>query len=140
MAESTTNSTTNSRFAAEEALVQTMWEFRHARAPIIEKEYYETHGDAGNQRMRNELYDRILRLLGANKGLFIDFSDRDAACHTNLPLKECLNEKCTVAKIQGNSTFFIRHSKYHSGVFIHCLYHTNSRLNITAIPQKNEKN
>jgi hypothetical protein len=26
---------------------------------------------------------------------------------TNLTLKECLNEKCTVAKIQGNSTFFI---------------------------------
>jgi hypothetical protein len=53
----------DSEVVAEEALVQAMWEFRHARAPIIEKEYYETHGDAGNQRMRNELYDQILRLL-----------------------------------------------------------------------------
>jgi hypothetical protein len=89
MADSAVNSTTNSitdsafnsRFVAEEALVEAMWQFRHTRAPIIEKEYYETHGDAFNQRMRNELYDRILRLLGANKGLFIDFADRDAACY-----------------------------------------------------------
>jgi hypothetical protein len=81
MADLAVNSTTNSKFAAEEALVEAMWEFRHNRAPIIEKEYYETHGDAGNLRMRNELYDRILRLLGANKGLFIDFDDRDAACY-----------------------------------------------------------
>jgi hypothetical protein len=33
-----------------------------------------------------------------------------AAINTNLTLKECLNEKCTAAKIQDNSTFFIRHS------------------------------
>jgi hypothetical protein len=32
------------------------------------------------------------------------------ASYTNLTLKECLKGKCTVAKIQGNSTFFIRHS------------------------------
>jgi hypothetical protein len=55
------DSTTNSKFASEEALVEAMWQFRHTRAPIIEKEYYETHGVADNQRMRNELYDRILR-------------------------------------------------------------------------------
>ena len=36
--------------------------------------------------------------------------DEQNDCYTNLTLKECLNEKCTVAKIQGNSTFFIRHS------------------------------
>jgi hypothetical protein len=33
-----------------------------------------------------------------------------SAFDTNLTLKECLNGKCTVAEIQGNSTFSIRHS------------------------------
>ncbi len=66
---------------SEEAFIQDMWKFRHERAPIIEKEYYESHGDRGNQRMRNEIYDRILRLLGANRGLMIEFADRDIACY-----------------------------------------------------------
>jgi hypothetical protein len=71
----------DSIFAAEEGFIEVMWQFRHTRAPIIEKEYYEAHGDGCNQRMRNELYDRILRLLGSNKGLMIEFADRDAACY-----------------------------------------------------------
>jgi hypothetical protein len=75
------DSAMHSRFAAEEAFVKTMWEYRHTRAPIIEQEYYTVHGDSGNNRMRNELYDRILRLLGANKGFMMEFAERDADCY-----------------------------------------------------------
>jgi hypothetical protein len=75
------DSTVDLKFVAGEALVEAMRRFRYTRAPIIEKEYYEAHGDGCNQRIRNELYDRISRLLGSNKSLIIEFADRDAACY-----------------------------------------------------------
>ena len=66
---------------SEESFVEAMRKFRQKRAPIVEKEYYQAHGDKCNQRMRNELYDRIMRLLGENKSLMIEFADRDIACY-----------------------------------------------------------
>ncbi len=66
---------------SEDTFFEAMSQFRQTRAPIVEKEYYETYGDRYNQRIRNELYDRILRLLPANKSIVIDFANRDAACY-----------------------------------------------------------
>jgi hypothetical protein len=71
---------TDSMLESQEGFVEALRQFRLMRAEVIEKEYYETHSDGCNQRMRNELYDRLLRLLGANKPLLIEFADRDAAC------------------------------------------------------------
>lgn len=66
---------------SEKAFVEAIRQFRNSRAPEVEKEYYESYGDRYSQRIRNELYDRILRLLGKNKNLLIEFADRDAACY-----------------------------------------------------------
>ncbi len=56
-------------------------QFCRMRAGEIEKEYYREHGDEPNFHRRNELYDRILRLLGENGRLLVEFADRDAACY-----------------------------------------------------------
>jgi hypothetical protein len=100
----------DSMFVAEQAFVEAMRKFRLMRASLIEKEYYETHGDACNQRMRNELYDRILRLLGANKGLMIEFADRDAACYNpntdyfyNRGFADCLAFLRTIEGVSGEN-------------------------------------
>lgn len=56
-------------------------EFRSERARQAELIYYEKHGDKSNFRRRNELYEQILRLLGKNKHLIIEFAQRDAALY-----------------------------------------------------------
>lgn len=75
------NSATDSKLDVEETFMETMRQFQLERAPVVEKEYYQEHGDGYNQNIRNELYDRIIRLLGINKNLMIEFADRDAACY-----------------------------------------------------------
>lgn len=71
----------DSQLDSEKAFVETMRKFKNSRVPEVEKEYYESHGDGQNQRIRNELYDRILCLLDKNKSLLIEFADREAACN-----------------------------------------------------------
>lgn len=65
----------------EAASTKEALEFRSERARQAEKAYYDICCDKLNFRRRNELYEKILRLLGKNKQLMIEFSDRDAAMY-----------------------------------------------------------
>lgn len=75
------DSAKNSNLDSDEAFVEAMQQFITVRSTLVEKEYYEAHSDMYNQQKRNELYDRILYVLGMNKDLMVEFADRDAACY-----------------------------------------------------------
>lgn len=82
----------------EAASTKEALEFRSERARQAEKIYYETRCDKRSFRRRNELYEKILRLLGENKRLLIEFADRDAAIYNpdtdyfyEFGFSDCLN-------------------------------------------------
>lgn len=56
--------------------------FRSESVRQAELVYYEKRCDKGNFRRSNELYEKILRLLGKNKYLMIEFAERDAAIYS----------------------------------------------------------
>lgn len=65
----------------EAASAKPVREFRNTRARQAETVYYKEHCDKQNCRRRNKLYEKILRILGKNRYLMIEFEQRDIAMY-----------------------------------------------------------